>query len=118
MRSQISEDARLTFVVDLDGTICTQEKSGEYHKAQPNTSVIDKINELYRKGHKIVIFTARGMKTYGTVDKAMNAYSVMTSDWLAKYCVMHDELRFGKPAGDIYIDDKMMTIRDFVLYAY
>ena len=49
-----------TYVDDIDSTICTQT-FGDYSKAKPYQDRINKINDLYDKGHKIIYFTARGM---------------------------------------------------------
>ena len=49
-----------TYVVDIDNTICTQTY-GDYSKAKPYQDRINKINDLYDAGHKIIYFTARGM---------------------------------------------------------
>lgn len=103
------------YVFDLDGTICTQEKSGEYHLAQPYPRMIDKINGLYMAGNRIVIFTARGMKTFaGRIDLISERYNGETRDWLNKNGVLFHELIFGKPAADIYIDDKGVNAHEFL----
>lgn len=101
----------MRYVFDLDGTLCTQEKSGEYEKALPITHMINIVNFLYDEGHDITIFTARGMNTYeDDVDAARNAYWNITVKWLMENGVKHNRLRFGKPAADYYVDDKAMTL--------
>ena len=45
-----------TYVVDIDNTICTQTY-GDYSKAKPYQDRINKINDLYDAGHKIIYFT-------------------------------------------------------------
>lgn len=50
-----------TYVVDLDDTICFTENR-DFENSTPNKPVIDKINELYDKGFKIIIYTARRSK--------------------------------------------------------
>jgi capsule biosynthesis phosphatase len=104
-----------TLVVDLDGTLCTQEKTGTYHLAKPRLDVIKKVNELWTEGWKIIIFTARGMNTFdGDVYKIEESYREMTEKWLKDNRVCYDQLRFGKPAADAYIDDKGMSPAQFV----
>lgn len=102
------------FVFDLDGTICTQQKSGEYEKAQPIDEVISRMKALKDDGHYIIIFTARGMNTYGHVSLVEAAYKKMTIEWLRKHDVPYDNLVFGKPAADFYVDDKGMTPKKFI----
>lgn len=85
--------------VDIDETICYSPKSRNYAKAQPDEERIEKINKLYDEGHIIVYWTARGTMT-GT-----NWYDI-TRDQLEEWGAKHHELRMGKPAYDLFIDDK------------
>jgi dTDP-glucose 4,6-dehydratase len=96
-----------TFVIDIDGTICTNT-DGAYHSAAPFKEIIDKINGLRSDGHKIVYFTARGSKT--GLD-----WRPLTEQQLATWGAEYDELILGKPFGDYYIDDKGVTIKDFLI---
>ena len=85
--------------VDIDETICYSPKSRNYANAQPDQERIQKINKLYDEGHIIVYWTARGTMT-GT-----NWYEI-TRDQLEEWGAKHHELRMGKPAYDLFIDDK------------
>lgn len=89
-----------TYVVDIDNTICTQEK--DYNKARPLLKRIIKLNELYLKGHDIIYFTARGSET--GID-----WEEVTLQQFKKWHVLYTKLLFGKPAGDVYIDDKAIS---------
>ena len=51
-----------SYCFDLDGTLCTNTE-GEYAQALPLPERILKVNELYDKGNKILIYTARGTVT-------------------------------------------------------
>lgn len=86
------------FCFDLDGTICTT-LGLDYESSSPITSRVNHINELYRQGHYIIIFTARGTVTG-------RDYSFLTNSQLKAWGLNHHELILGKPAADIYIDDK------------
>ena len=102
-----------TFVIDIDGTLCTQTAS-EYELARPILSRIARVNELYAQGHSIVIFTARGMKTSnGNRVAAEERWRLVTEKQLATWGLNYHKLLFGKPAGDFYIDDKTMEISEF-----
>ena len=48
------------FCFDIDNVICKTNKSN-YKKSKPIPEVINLINKLYMKKHKIKIFTARYM---------------------------------------------------------
>ena len=56
-----------TFIVDIDGTICTQNhfKNGkrDYVQAKPMKNRIKIINKLFEEGNEIHYWTARGSLT-------------------------------------------------------
>ena len=96
----------LKYVFDIDGTICTQDGT-DYKSAKPKQDVISALNKLYEGGNKIVLFTARGTET--GID-----WFDFTKEQLASWGVKYHELRFGKPAADVYIDDKGCHVNDFI----
>lgn len=104
---------RKTLVIDLDGTICSQESSDRYAQARPQAEVIRRVNQLWTEGWDVVIYTARGMSTYGDASVANSAHREMTERWLEENRVCYTRLVFGKPAGDVYVDDKGRSIDDF-----
>jgi hypothetical protein len=65
-----------------------------------------KINELYEKGNTIVYWTARGTMT------GIPWFSV-TLEQLKSWGAKFHELRMGKPAFDIFIDDKAFNSEVF-----
>ena len=87
-----------TFVIDIDGTICTNTE-GEYEKAKPYKERIKTINKLYDEGHKIIMLTARGYTT------KIN-WEFFTRDQLKNWGLKFHELILNKPFGHFYIDDK------------
>lgn len=87
-----------TFCFDLDGTLCTNTW-GEYDSAEPLPWAITRLNALKRAGHRIVIHTARGGTTGVDWRKTTEA---QLRDWGVQY----DELVFGKPEADVYVDDR------------
>tara|TARA_Y100000389_G_scaffold56791_1_gene52738 strand:+ start:5807 stop:6115 length:309 start_codon:yes stop_codon:yes gene_type:complete len=92
--------------VDIDETICESPKDRDYTKAQPIKKRIEKINKLFDEGNTIVYWTARGTMT------GINWYQVTQKQfdiWGVKY---HD-LKMGKPAYDLFIDDKNITSDTF-----
>lgn len=91
----------MKYVIDIDGTICTQEK--DYAEATPFLDRIEKINKLYDEGHMIVYFTARGTET--GID-----WREVTEKQFAKWGVKYNDLIFGKPSADYYLDDKMLNL--------
>lgn len=94
------------FLVDIDGTLCTQTKS-EYEKAKPYKNAIKKINSLYDDGNQIIIYTARFMsRAKGNRDKAYELGYSFTLNQLKSWGLKFHELKMGKPHFDICIDDK------------
>jgi len=103
----------MTYVVDIDGTICTQSNP-DYENAIPIQENIDKVNELYNDGHQIIYNTARGMGRTNNDQVAANTLLYeMTRKQLDKWGVKYHMLFLGKPAGDVYIDDKAIRADDF-----
>ena len=97
--------------VDIDDTICYYKNKEiktnlEYDKALPYKERIEKINTLFEKGNTIVYWTARGTVTqkrwFHTTYKQLNEWG----------CKFH-ELKMGKPAYDLFIDDKNINSETF-----
>ena len=102
-----------TYVFDIDGTICSLTK-GDYNFAVPLSERIEKINKLYNEGNTIIYQTARGMGRHkNNTDLAISEFYEFTKRQLAGWGVKYHQLFLGKPAGDIYIDDKGVKDEDF-----
>ncbi|GIQ69354.1 capsular biosynthesis protein [Xylanibacillus composti] len=101
----------MRIVIDLDGTICQLKKPDQsYAEVLPLPGAQQAIRSLKKQGHEIVIYTARNMKTQGgNVGRVMQHVGKTTIDWLVEYDIPYDELVFGKPYGDLYIDDLACT---------
>jgi len=107
----------MTFVFDIDGTLCNAKKSPngkfDYANAKPIVPMIEKLNKLYKTGHKIILFTARNMKTYEGNLELINRYTrPILEDWLRSNFIRYHELIMGKPWDEdiVYIDDRALTI--------
>lgn len=96
--------------VDIDDTICYYNNidKSKHECAIPYEDRIKKINKLYDEGNIIVYWTARGSVThknwFQTTFKQLN-------DWGCKFT----ELRMGKPAYDLFIDDKNVNSEVFFI---
>lgn len=101
----------MRYVFDLDGTLCTQTAS-LYNFAMPIPERIAMVNRLYDEGHDIIIFTARGMSEKDETSATLR-YWDLTETQLKHWGVKYHELIFGKPSGDIYVDDKGMNASEF-----
>lgn len=101
--------------IDLDGTICPVKESHKtYADLEPLPGAVERIRELRAKGHYIIILTARNMATCeGNVGKVMKNVGKLTLDWLAQHGVEYDEIYFGKPNAEVYIDDRAIRFSDW-----
>lgn len=103
----------MTYVFDIDGTVCNNTY-GDYEKAIPNQKRINKVNSLYDEGHTVFMLTARGMgRSDNSQMFAHRALYKFTKQQLDEWGVKYHKLFMGKPAGDIYVDDKGMKDEDF-----
>ena len=87
--------------VDIDNTI-TKTDGMDYLGAKPNFENIEKVNKMFRMGHTIVMWTARGTLSNKN-------FFHLTYNQLRNWGVMFHELRMGKPAFDLFIDDKAIN---------
>ena len=105
----------MRIVFDVDDTISTNHRKLSYDKCIPNKSVIRKINYLHDAlGYQIVLHTSRGMiSCEGDLDRIIAKNKKTLEDWLEKNDVHYDEIIFGKPIADLYVDDKAMSLDEF-----
>ena len=100
---------KLTICFDIDGILAEKTIQQDYSKAKPMQKTIDFLNKLHQMGHTIILFTARGTVT--GID-----WSEITRGQLKKWNVSYSELKFGKPAADIYVDDKFADMDSLAEY--
>jgi len=101
--------------VDLDGTICENIKPGvTYADVKPLPGAVDALEELKQRGYYIIIFTARNMRACNNnIGRVVARQGPIVFEWLKKYGVPYDEVRFGKPHVDYFIDDKGMKFTNW-----
>lgn len=92
--------------IDIDGTICETPDVSDYSISHPIKKNINTANDLFKKGHKIIYWTARGTVTG-------KDWRDVTEKQLKKWKVKYHELRMGKPYYDLFIDDKNVNAKDF-----
>ena len=94
--------------VDIDNTICfyNEKNTTNYSNAIPYKNRIKKINELYDEGNIIVYWTARGTVT-------QISWFDITYNQLKNWGCKFHELRMGKPAYDLFIDDKNINSENY-----
>ncbi len=92
----------MRLIIDLDGTICSEEKTFSRSMAKPLEKSIESINSLYEAGHTIIIYSARSWQEYE-----------MTTDWLHNNDIKYHQLILGKPIGDFWIDDRAIAFENW-----
>jgi len=102
---------KLRICFDLDNTLVTYPTIvGDYSTVKPITKNITLLKNLKDDGHEIIIYTARRMKTHnGNIGKVIKDIASVTIDTLERLNIDYDELIFGKPIADIYIDDRAIN---------
>lgn len=96
-----------TFVFDLDGTICESKPiGGSYKDVKPMLGAIATLKRLKDAGHTIIICTARHDRTFRGNKGKILAQIEYLHEWLRKWNIPFDELRFDKVHAIAFIDDK------------
>jgi capsule biosynthesis phosphatase len=95
------------FCFDLDNTLVTYPTiKGDYSTVKPIKKTIDFLNFLHSLGHTIIIHTARRMKTHGgNIGSVQADIALVTLKTLDEFKIKYDEIYFGKPYANFYIDD-------------
>jgi capsule biosynthesis phosphatase len=94
--------------IDIDGTICPlRQPEQSYGELRPFEGAVGKINSLRKKGHYIILCTARHIKSCDSnIGKVVARQGGNLIQWLAEHEFEYDELWFGKPYAHFYLDDK------------
>lgn len=102
---------KLRICFDLDNTLVTYpEIPGDYSTVKPIKKMIDLLLFFKKQGHEIIIYTARRMETHkSNIGKVIKDIAMTTFVTLEKFGILYDEIIFGKPIADIYIDDRAMN---------
>jgi capsule biosynthesis phosphatase len=93
--------------IDVDGVLCElRQPEQAYAQVQPLPGAVEKMKSLKQAGHYLILCTARHMATCnGNVGLVIARQGKTLLDWLAKNQIPYDEIWFGKPHADVYLDD-------------
>lgn len=113
---------KMTFVLDIDGTICPIKKKNEtYEELVPYPEMLEKIRYYKEHGAKIVLFTSRNMNSYQGNMGLINAHTAkVLLNWLDKWKIPYDEIIYGKPwpgHEGFYVDDRAVRPNEFLQYS-
>ena len=91
-----------TIMVDLDGVLCTEERTFERPLAEPIAGALEAVRQLRAAGHTVIVYTARNWPEYR-----------VTKKWLDDHGFEYDGLHMGKPVADVWIDDRAIRFTDW-----
>lgn len=96
---------RKTVLVDIDGFISNRldYTSWDFMSFEPIPEMIEKVNELHKKGYTVIYNTSRPDKFYAE-----------TKAWLIRHGCLFSALNMGKPRADYYLDDRNADINDLL----
>jgi hypothetical protein len=85
----------MQIVMDLDGTLCTEEPTFRRSLAVPLPGAVAACAKLVEAGHTIIIYSSRQWLEYE-----------MTVAWLQQHGFKYHQLVLGKPVGHVWVDDR------------
>mmetsp|Transcript_35970 Transcript_35970/g.58157 ORF Transcript_35970/g.58157 Transcript_35970/m.58157 type:complete len:725 (+) Transcript_35970:210-2384(+) len=102
---------KLRFCFDLDKTLVTSPLvPGDYSTVQPKWRNIKLVRQLKEVGHYVIIWTARRMRTHaGNIGRVIADVGAITFRTLEQYNIPYDEIHFGKPYANVYVDDSAVN---------
>ena len=106
-RGEVLGARAMRFCFALDGTLvnCVED---DFEDATPIDKNIQIARQLHAAGHTIIIWTDRGMER-GNAGSAMARAGAVTFRQLGEFGIPYDELLFGKPRADVYIDAQAIS---------
>ena len=107
------------FCFDLDNTLVTYPQIiGDYTTVLPIYANIKFLRSLYDQGHKILIYTARRMRTYkSNISLVKKNIKKLTIFQLKNFKIPYHKLIFGKPYANYYIDDLSINAHENLPFA-
>jgi hypothetical protein len=85
----------MVILIDIDGTICTEERPFDRPLAKPLPGAKERVNSFVEAGHVVIFWTGRGWDQYR-----------VTKQWLLDHGFKFDELVMGRPIANLIIDDR------------
>jgi capsule biosynthesis phosphatase len=83
---------------------------GDFTTVKPLPDNIGICRQLKEQGHVIIIHTGRAMGIHsGNVGMVLKDIAKLTFDQLDEFGIPYDEIYFGKPHADVYIDGKSVN---------
>ena len=100
----------LRICFDLETLVTLPVIPNDYSTVKPIQKMVNLLKNLKKLGHTIIIYTARRMdQHHHNIGKVIRDIGLITFQTLEKFSIEYDEILFGKPLADIYIDDKSLN---------
>jgi len=100
----------LRICFDLETLVTLPVIPNDYSSVKPIEKMVNLLKNLKKLGHTIIIYTARRMdQHHHNIGKVIRDIGLITFQTLEKFSIEYDEILFGKPLADIYIDDKSLN---------
>jgi hypothetical protein len=111
--SRLYGNRRMRFVFGLDGTLVTPPRNyGDWASVDPIEQNVALVRSLKAAGHYVIVWTSRESERLGgNVGAIIAAVGQVTITTLEKLRIPYDELLFGKPHADAYIDERAVNSR-------
>lgn len=111
----------LTFVMDVDGTLCPLKTEVEsYADLVPYPEMVARVRMYHDAGARIVLHTSRNMNSYkGNIGVINKETAPIMLSWLDKWDIPYDEIVFGKPwpgKQGFYVDDRSVRPDEFLRF--
>ena len=107
------ESRKLRICFDIDDTLMSCESIDgmvDYSSPTPIERNVEFLRMLKEAGHYIILQTARRMRTHdGNVGKVLQDVGGVTIRTLEQLNIQYDEIHFGKPYADYYVDDRAIS---------
>jgi capsule biosynthesis phosphatase len=105
----------MRIAIDVDGTLCAFKQGNQtYADVAPLPGAVEKVRGMHAAGHYIILMTARHMKTCGgNVGMVVARQGKTLLNWLEQHGIPYDEIWFGKPQADVYIDDNAYRLESW-----
>ena len=103
------------FAIDFDGTLVVGDNYPNI--GEPNWPVVDKVKKLQKEGHEICLWTCRsGEDLQQAVEYCSSKLGLNFDDILVNTNMLaqHYNVTPNKLAADYYVDDKALSIEEFL----
>ncbi len=107
-------------ILDVDGTLSIDDASLPYPERRPRRDVIERIAALHKAGVRVILYSARNMRTHAGNVGVINAKTLPELvQWLDRHRIPYDELHMGKPwcgHNGFYVSDKAVRPSQLVAH--